>query len=226
MAQNSNWRPKRLARIRFVSISSYTRAPISANSDVSYTPPGVPRAKIPQRRHKSGRGRSTQEFRLTSPSGGAFDWLAGIYGMEVSNLNYNIMQISNYPPPPMTALAWDYTTRRRDLAAFGTVDYRIGKLTSGAGVRLDDNRYTGHMFVGVTPGLPDQAVETTKAALPKASISYELAPGKLLYASAASGEEPGAVNVNAVAAIPYRAGTGLELRSRNQGTSVRSKSHL
>ena len=88
----------------FVSISSYTRSPVTHELGASFTPPGVPGEILLRLPGERPGEVVTQEFRLTSPGGGAFDWLVGIYGAEIDNLNFNISQWSNYPPPPMTTL--------------------------------------------------------------------------------------------------------------------------
>jgi iron complex outermembrane receptor protein len=70
-------------------------------------------------------------------------------------------------------------------------------------------------------GLPNQRNSViSRAALPKASISYALPNGGQVYATVAKGEEPGAVNTTSTAAVPYKAETVLSYEIGTKGEAL------
>lgn len=191
------------------SISSFTSAQYSQSADISFTPPYVPGQTLLTLPGNRPTRVATQELRLTSPSAGQFTWLFGLYGAVITDVLLNQNGVANYPPPLDTTVVNDFDTKRTDTAAFGTADYHLGPLTLEAGARLTQTRFRANVFVEAG-GLPNQTGSiTSRAVLPKASISYALPDGDLLYATVAKGMEPGAVNAVSVAPIPYRSETAL-----------------
>lgn len=195
--------------LRLTSVSSYTRAAYEQNVDISFTPPGVPGQTLFTLPGNRPTEVTTQELRVTSPSGGSFDWLVGLYGAVIRNILLNQNAVGNYPPPVDQTVVNDFQTKRRDTSVYGTTDYRIDGFTLETGVRLTETRSFADVFVEAG-GLPDQAGEiTSRAVLPKVSLSYALARGGLIYATVAKGQEPGAVNTVSVAPIPFKAQTAI-----------------
>jgi iron complex outermembrane receptor protein len=194
---------------RLTSISSFTSAQAEFNYDVTQTPPGFPGESyytLPGNRPTKV---ATQEFRVTSPSGGRFEWLAGLYGAIIKNVLQNQIGATFYPTPAIPTEIIDFDTKRTDTAAFGTVTYHIGRLRLDGGVRLTQTVFDADVYVE-TGGLPNQRASiTSRAALPKVSVSYALPTGGQVYATVAKGEEPGAVNTVSTAPIPYKAETAL-----------------
>jgi iron complex outermembrane receptor protein len=208
------------SHMQFTSISSYTRAAYQLTADISFSPPGVPGLSLYTLPGNRPTEVATQEFRLTSPSGGALDWLVGLYGASIRNVLLNQNDISYYPPPPMPVVINDFDTKRTDLAAFGTVNYHIGRFTVGGGVRLGETRNKANVLIEAG-GLPNQEASiTTRAALPKLSLSYSLTHGGLVYANVSKGEEPGAVNVVSTAPIPYQSETATSYEVGAKGTAM------
>jgi iron complex outermembrane receptor protein len=190
--------------LKLTSITSYARAPTTQTVAISFTPPILPGLSLYTLAGIRPTVVSTQEFRITSPSGRTFEWLVGLYGAVIRNTLLNQNGTSNYPPPELPMVINDFDTKRTDGAVFGTASYHFGALTLEAGVRLTETKYRAIIFVEAG-GLPDRSAEIiSRAALPKLSLSYALPHGGQVYATVAKGEEPGAVNTVSTAPIPYR----------------------
>jgi iron complex outermembrane receptor protein len=209
-----------LGPLQLTSISSYTWQRASYNADFSLTPPGVP--GVVQYTSPGNRPTevATQEFRLTSPSGGNFDWLVGIYGDIIKNVMPNrLTQYNVFPTSPPT-LVNDFDTKRTDGAAFGTLNYHLGAFTLGGGLRLTETQFRANVYV-VAGGAPNQDNSiTSRAALPKFTLSYALPNDELLYANVAKGEEPGAVNTQALVAAPYKSETAISYEIGTKGQAL------
>jgi iron complex outermembrane recepter protein len=192
-----------LDALKLTSISSYARSPTTQTVAISFTPPNVPGQSLYTTAGIRPTVVSTQEFRITSPSGRTFEWLVGLYGADIRNVLLNQNAVANYPPPPLLMVVNDFDTKRTDTAVFGTTSYHFGTLTLETGVRLTETKYRADIFIEAG-GLPNQSAEiTSRAALPKISLSHALPQGGQIYASVAKGEEPGAVNTVSTAPIPY-----------------------
>jgi iron complex outermembrane recepter protein len=204
---------------KLTSISSFTTSHNRWNADVSQSPAGVPGLTyytLPDNRPTEV---STQELRLTSPSTGNFEWLAGIYGAVIKDVLLNRVAQVTVPGPSTPSVLNDFDTTRTDAALFGTASYHVGPVRFDAGVRLSRTVYDARVYVEAG-GLPDQTNSiTSRAALPKFSISYALANGGQIYATVAKGEEPGAVNTVSTAPIPYRSETALSYEVGIKGES-------
>jgi iron complex outermembrane receptor protein len=205
---------------KLTSITSFTTAHNQWNADVSQSPAGVPGLTyytLPGNRPTEV---STQEIRLTSPSTGQFEWLAGMYGAVIKDVLLNQVGEVFVPGPSTTTVINDFDTTRTDTAVFGTASYRVGPLRLEAGVRLNRTVYIARVYVEAG-GLPDQTnAITSHAALPKFSLSYALPNGGQIYATVAKGEEPGAVNTVSTVPIPYKAETALSYEAGIKGESV------
>lgn len=210
-----------LDALKLTSISSYSRAPTTQTVAISFTPPNVPGQSLYTTAGIRPTEVSTQEFRITSPSGGKFEWLVGLYGADIRNVLLNQNAVANYQPPPMPMVVNDFDTKRTDAAIFGTTSYHFGTLTLETGVRLTQTKYRADIFVEAG-GLPNQSAEiTSRAALPKISLSHALPNGGQVYATVAKGEEPGAVNTVSTAPIPYNSekSTSYEIGAKSEAAN-------
>jgi iron complex outermembrane receptor protein len=207
---------------KLTSISSFTTAHNQWDADVSQSPSGLPGLTyytLPGNRPTEV---STQELRLTSPSNGHFEWLAGLYAASIKDVLLN--QVAQYfvPPPADNQTINDFDTTRVDTAAFGTLSYFWGPLRLDAGLRINRTVYNARVYVEAG-GPPDQTNEiTSRGTLPKLSLSYAFAPDKQVYATFAKGEEPGAVNTVSTYPIPYRSETA---QSYEVGTKGETSDH-
>jgi iron complex outermembrane receptor protein len=205
---------------KLTSITSYTSSNTAVNIDVSETPAGIPGESyytLPGNRPTEV---ETQEIRLTSPSGGSFEWLVGAYGAIIKNVLLNLIGATFVPTPGTPTELYDFDTRRTDTAAFGTASYHWGPVRLDAGVRLAKTVYDARIYVELG-GLPDQHNSiTSRAALPKFSISYALPDAGQVYATVAKGEEPGAVNTVSTAPIPYKSETSLSFETGIKGEAM------
>jgi iron complex outermembrane receptor protein len=211
-----------LGPFQFTSISSFTQETIDFDFDVTLTPPGVPGLRLYTIRGNPPTQPITQEFRLTSPSGGTIDWLVGLYGDTIRNIlaypnKYD--QVGVFPDTP-PIVASDSDTRQSDVAVFGTLNYHLGSLTAGVGLRLNETKFKANVYV--SPGAtPNQANSiTSRAALPKFSLSYFLPNGELLYADVAKGEQPGGVNTQSAIATAYEAETATSYEIGTKGQAM------
>jgi iron complex outermembrane receptor protein len=209
-----------IGRNKFTSISSYTSAQYTQSADISFTPPGIPGQSLYTTPGNRPTTIATQELRLTSPSGKSFNWLAGLYGAVIENVLLNQNAVSNYPPPTLPTIINDFDTKRTDTAIFGTANYRVGGLTVEAGLRLTQTRFDANVYIE-PGGLPDQSASiTSRAALPKFSLSYTVPKVGLAYATIAKGMEPGAVNTVSTAPLPYKSETAVSYEIGVKGQAI------
>ena len=152
--------------------------------------------------------KTTQEFRLVSASGGAMEWLVGLfYAKEESGSNANVVGTSAPGvPPPFTSgfkLADNNGTDAdwQETALYGTAVWNLSKdLALTAGARLSRNsldyttRDTGVFSSGQT--LLASAKESPNTYL--LAARYKLTPSSSLYARAASGYRAGGPNTPTV----------------------------
>ena len=208
---------------KLTSITSYTTSNTGLNDDISQTPPGIPGESYYTLSNNRPTEVGTQEIRLTSPSGGRFEWLAGAYGAIIKNVLLNRIGATFVPTPGIPTELYDFDTRRTDTAVFGTASYHVGPVRLDAGVRLTETVYDARIYVELG-GLPNQHNSiTSRAALPKFSISYALSDAGQVYATVAKGEEPGAVNTVSTAPIPYRSETSLSYETGIKGQGLDRK---
>lgn len=144
----------------------------------------------------------TQEVRLTSPSGGAFEWLVGgFYTHEESRQNQlvNIFVGGAVQPGDLAIvqLPADYD----EYALFGNATLRLNdRLDITAGLRWAHNEQTnGQSVVGPLFGLPTPL--TSEGASSDSVVTYSVSPqfhvneDAMLYARVASGYRSGGPNV-------------------------------
>lgn len=186
------------------SISSYTVQDFDYIFDFDYLPINrLSAITVDPRKAKV----LTQELRLTSKDKSKFDWIIGLYGQRLDN-------IQSIPSPIDVLILggvvhfapyYDRDLRQTDLAAYGTANLHLGSFTLGGGLRLLRTKYRADVIV--TEGLPTGQVFTVSdtALLPKLSLSYKTPGDTLLYLNIAEGYESGKVSVDNNPITPYKA---------------------
>ncbi len=209
-----------LGAVKLTSISSSTHARYAQSADISFTPPNVPGQSLITLPGNRPARVNTQEFRVASQAGHSFQWLAGLYGASIEDILLNQNAVANYPPPLLPTTVNDFQTKRTDYAIFGNASYSFGPLSLEAGLRLAETQFKANVFVEAG-GLPDQSGSiTSRAALPKVSLSYGLPTGERVYATVAKGMEPGAVNTVSTTPLPYKSETAISYELGTKGEAM------
>jgi len=143
--------------------------------------------------------RSTQEFRLTSPAGHEFEWIAGAYYNHESGLNLQDIDttVAGGAPGPTLATATIPSTFEES-AVYGDVTWNpMKRLSLTAGMRVarstqklevaDDG-----LLVGGSNEVDNKSAETARTYL--ATARYALTTYSNVYVRAASGYRPGGPN--------------------------------
>ena len=142
--------------------------------------------------------KTTQEFRLTSPAGGAIEWLAGLYwDHETGDQKQHVFDTGGGDAAVPDLAHLDLVSSYREVAAYGDVTWNAtSKLALTAGVRVAQNKQD---FTQLADGplagtsLPtSHSKETPKTWL--ATARYALTPASNVYVRAASGYRPGGPN--------------------------------
>ena len=148
----------------------------------------------------AGVHKTTQEFRLTSASGGRIEWLAGLfYDRETGNQQQHVYDtVDGGGPGDLPELAQlGLLSRYQEVAAYGDVTWNATPrlaLTAGARVAQNKQDFT-QLGTGPLGGsdLPTaHSKETPKTWL--ATARYALTPASNVYVRAASGYRPGGPN--------------------------------
>lgn len=158
----------------------------------------------------------TQELRLTSKSGGRFEWMfGGFYTDEDADQSQLVFlnQFDGSPlPPPMDQMFGDMVaaylpSTYREVAVFANGAWRVSdrfKIDAGMRYARNDQRFTqlvtvdpvGLVGAGESGGDSRESVFTWSL-----SPQFQLSDDVLLYAKAATGYQPGGPNV-AMAGMP------------------------
>ena len=150
----------------------------------------------------------TQEFRLTSKSGGAFEWLLGAFYTKEKGDNSQFIALRQLDgstlPAPYDAIAGtlaylELPTDYKEAAVFANASYRFtDRFKFGAGVRYAQNDQ--NFSQNVTEGLL-LPLETTSNSSSENVLTWSLSPqfqlteDTLLYGKVATGYQPGGPNV-------------------------------
>ena len=156
----------------------------------------------------------TQEFRLSSKSGGRFEWMLGAFYTHEDAMQRQLVQLWQRDGSPLPAplddmfgvlglieLPSDY----KETALFANGSWRLGeRFKIDAGVRQARNKQTFSQDVpagvlvpiGSTPGASEEDVFTWSL-----SPQFQLAEDVMVYARVATGYQPGGPNV-ALPGIP------------------------
>lgn len=144
--------------------------------------------------------KSTQEFRLLSPSSPDWEWVAGLYyslDRTAMHQSLNAFGDDAATPLPVELATLDLPTRTRELAAYGDITKALTKewnVTLG----IRESRTTQSFNLGASGllGLPSVPATsgTTSVATYLISSRYKINPDHTAYLRIASGYRPGGAN--------------------------------
>lgn len=142
--------------------------------------------------------RTTQEFRLTSKSGHAFDWIVGLYFNREQATNAQGSNAATAGGSVRLIVATIPSTFRES-AGYGDVTWNVNRqLAVTGGLRVARNKQTFQVdadgiLIGPTPtSVTNESSETAKTYL--LTVRYALTPQSNVYARAANGYRPGGPN--------------------------------
>ncbi|WP_088278882.1 TonB-dependent receptor [Ideonella sp. A 288] len=159
---------------------------------------------------------TSQEFRLTSPKGGVFDYVAGLYAMRVENDETYRRDVTRLPSAG-AALLKDagvavYDTRSTNAALFGEGTWHFAPHFRGvAGLRFTrDELSYGHVrtstqtvaIPGVAPGVSSAGSTSKTATTGRIGPQYDFAPNLSSYLTYSRGYKGPAYNVFFNMAVP------------------------
>lgn len=150
----------------------------------------------------------TQEFRLTSKSGGPFEWMVGVFYTKEDAENSQFLALqeldgSPLPPPydsmfgtlANISIPSDYT----ETAFFANGSYRFNewfKLDAGIRYASNDQDFTQSVTEGILLPLGDTSNSSSEDVFTwSLSPQFQLSEDVMLYAKAATGYQPGGPNV-------------------------------
>ena len=140
----------------------------------------------------------TDEIRLSSSPGGAFEWTVGLYGRTLDRTGASLTTTAP-GVAPFDFISATSTAESDAWAAFGELTWRTTeRLTVTAGLRYFEEKRT-LAAVSASFGVPaSNANEDSFDSLnPRLNISYDISPNGLVYASAAKGFRSGGFNAAA-----------------------------
>lgn len=162
--------------------------------------------------------RTTQEFRLTSPNGGRFEWMVGVFHNDEKNrllTNVNGVTPDLSPIPSLApTLFFDLPTDLKEYSAFAngtysltdkldlTLGVRVGTIKQGFRQRFGGSAAAAYnlLLTSVLQALPTPA-DTGRVASKEsfetylATLTYEFSPFATMYARYATGFRPGGPNL-------------------------------
>jgi len=184
---------------RFESISSIQTSGLVNKIDYTaeYGPllPGVVAAGADLVSHVQ---KQTQEFRLTSPSDQALEWLGGLFYTHEAGSNHQTISSAVAGGGAGPFGAFDLPSSLEEMAAYGDVTWKAtSRLSLTGGIRIAHNRQdftqvSDGPLVGGGATTGGSSKETSKTYL--ATIGYALNSTSNVYARAASGYRPGGPN--------------------------------
>jgi iron complex outermembrane recepter protein len=153
--------------------------------------------------------KKVQEFRLTSPSGGRFDWLAGVFWQQEATdypAHYDVYSGTNFTTPAVADYSRSDTyADLHELSAYVNGTLRItDTFDVQAGVRYADvrqdyavRRQQGFNYFTRGPSLSPANQEQSKQSPSTWMLSprWRLGADNMVYARAATGYRPGGPNV-------------------------------
>ncbi|AKC86256.1 TonB-dependent receptor [Pseudoxanthomonas suwonensis] len=163
----------------------------------------------------------TQEFRLTSKSGGTFEWMVGVFYTKEDAVQSQFAwlgQIDGSPlPAPYddmfgTLALLEMPSTYEELAVFANGSWRIGelfKLDAGLRQARNDQWFSQNTTAGILVPIGDFPGESSEDVFTwSLSPQFKLAEDVLLYARAATGYQPGGPNV-ALPGMPPSVGSSM-----------------
>lgn len=158
----------------------------------------------------------TQEVRLTSPSGGRFEWLlGGFFTNEVSG-NKQIVRAYDMAGRPISGLdplaIAELPTRYREFAAFANATYKFSDrfdITAGLRWARNTQRYRQISVGAVVPTANNPGSSAENVLTYSVSPRFHLTDDTMLYARVASGYRPGGPNATLPGVAPTVASDSL-----------------
>ena len=194
-------------RVSFSSTTGYVSWDTNETTDLDYSPmPLITRANAEDQRQ------FTQEFRLASAAAAparlsdsaAFRWQAGLF---LFAQDYAQHAVNTFGPYVLSAVLPFTVSQHSPMAALedaGLGAYGQGTLSLheawdlSLGARVDSERKTARLDTFYEPPLAPPSVvddeRTFTDVSPQASLAFRVAPGRMLYASAARGFKAGGFN--------------------------------
>lgn len=182
---------------KLTSITGYTNEQDKASIDLDFGPLDLMRLDT-----NIEISRISQELRMASQVGSAFEWLTGLYFFDEDNTSSFFVDlrqgVADFGLPPFRDIT-DSDTESRGYAVFGQADYLINdrfKLTFG--LRYDKESKDFNISQSTDPllqptiSLKDD--EDFDAWLPKLALTYFLRPRAMVYATVARGYKSGGFN--------------------------------
>ena len=191
---------------RFDSITSVQKLSLDQRSDATYVygpllvALGFPAFTTIPLDAVAHTRKTTQEFRLTSQTRGAIEWLAGLYytDEEGTNSQHVVGTLPGGSPSSELALA-TLPSKYTETAVYGNVTWNLSPaLALTGGVRVFKNQQTfqqdtaGPLLGGVT-SITSTSTETSATYL--LAAKYKLTDVSNVYLRAASGYRPGGPNL-------------------------------
>ena len=153
----------------------------------------------------------TQEVRLQSKSGEAFEWLVGGFYSDEEGDNYQYVALDQLDGSPLPA-PWDgiigvlgelvIPSTYEETAVFANASYRFGEhFKLGAGVRFsrNDQEFQQNVIGGVLIPLGVQDNSSSEDVFTwSITPQFQITPDSMVYAKASTGYQPGGPNVVAV----------------------------
>jgi outer membrane receptor protein involved in Fe transport len=158
----------------------------------------------------------TQEVRLTSPSGGRFEWLlGGFFTNEVSG-NKQIVRAYDMAGRPIAGLdplaIAELPTRYREFAAFANATYKFSDrfdITAGLRWARNTQRYRQISVGAVVPTANNPGSSAESVLTYSVSPRFHLSDDTMLYVRVASGYRPGGPNATLPGVAPTVASDSL-----------------
>ncbi|HVK81531.1 MAG TPA: TonB-dependent receptor, partial [Verrucomicrobiae bacterium] len=160
----------------------------------------------------------TQEFQLISPSGGRFEYVAGLYLYAQDSETFRTARAHSLAPLLGIAngatLDTSGTVETRNIAFYGNGEFDLtDRLTLGAGFRYSWEEKTVDYTIDSSQfavlGLADgnfQDTRTDRVFSPTLTASYTLAPNLVAFARYAEGYKSGGYNLDFVGASSFPGG--------------------
>jgi iron complex outermembrane receptor protein len=145
----------------------------------------------------------TQEFDLASKPGGPFNWVAGLYYYNDSDV-YNNFYVSVFGGPFFTAFA-DAGQRANSAAAFFDGTYNVwDQLFLTVGARYSYDHMAESFIAGAATNPAESFSHDFNSFTPRAVLRYQLTPDSNVYLSYSQGYKSGVYNVFGAATTPVK----------------------
>jgi iron complex outermembrane recepter protein len=150
----------------------------------------------------------SQEVRLTSKGGGAFEWMVGVFYTEEDAMQAQLAWLgqldgSDLPPPYdamfSTLALIELPSTYKELAVFANGSWRIGdrfKIDAGIRQASNDQWFSQNVPAGILAPIGESPGESSEDVFTwSLSPQYKLSEQAMVYARVATGYQPGGPNV-------------------------------